>query len=57
MLPSTGSEEVLTEVRDDYFSRRELAVPRRFFATTGIGVRKDGTNESEDLSLAARCST
>ncbi len=57
MLPSTGSEEILTEVRDDYFSRRELGMPRRFFATTGIGVRKDGTNESEDLSLAARCST
>src|SRR3712207_9583497 len=32
----------------------ELAVPRRFFATTGISVRKDGTNESEDLSLSAK---
>ncbi len=40
--------------RDDYFTRPEMAVPRRFFATTGIGVGKDGTNESEDLSLAAR---
>jgi formamidase len=40
--------------RDDYFSRPELAVPRRFFATTGIGVHKDGTNESEDLSLSAK---
>ena len=40
--------------RDDYFTRPELAAPRRFFATTGIGVRKDGTNESEDLTLAAR---
>jgi formamidase len=40
--------------RDDYFTRPELAVPRRFFATTGIGVRTDGTNESEDLTLAAR---
>ncbi len=40
--------------RDDYFTRPELAVPRRFFATTGIGVRKDGTNESEDLSLSAK---
>jgi len=40
--------------RDDYFTRPEMAVPRRFFATTGISVRKDGTNESEDISLAAR---
>jgi formamidase len=40
--------------RDDYFIRPELAVPRRFFATTGIGVSKDGTNESEDLSLSAK---
>ena len=39
--------------RDDYFARPELAVPRRFFATTGISVRKDGTNESEDITLAA----
>jgi formamidase len=31
-----------------------LAAPRRFFATTGICVRKDGRNESEDLTLAAR---
>jgi formamidase len=40
--------------RDEYFTYPELAVPRRFHATTGISVRKDGTNESEDLSLAAR---
>jgi formamidase len=40
--------------RDDYFARPELAVPRRFFATTGIGVHRDGTNESEDLSLSAK---
>lgn len=40
--------------RDDYFTQPELAVPRRFFATTGIGVGKDGTNESEDLSLSAK---
>jgi formamidase len=39
--------------RDDYFARPELAVPRRFFATTGISVRKDGTNESEDITVAA----
>ncbi len=40
--------------RDDYFAAPELAAPRRFYATTGISVRKDGTNESEDLSVAAR---
>jgi len=40
--------------RDDYFWRPEMAVPRRFFATTGISVSKDGTNESEDLSLSAK---
>jgi formamidase len=40
--------------RDDYFAPPELAAPRRFFATTGICVRPDGTNESEDLTLAAR---
>ncbi|HEX5501098.1 MAG TPA: acetamidase/formamidase family protein, partial [Thermomicrobiales bacterium] len=40
--------------RDDYFAAPELAAPRRFFATTGISVRKDGVNESEDLTVAAR---
>ena len=40
--------------RDDYFASPELAVPRRFFATTGISVRKDGQNESEDTTVAAR---
>ena len=40
--------------RDDYFTVPEMAVPRRFFATTGISVRKDGTNENEDISVAAR---
>lgn len=40
--------------RDDYFTYPEMAVPRRFYATTGICVRKDGVNESEDLSVAAR---
>lgn len=40
--------------RDDYFAPPELAAPRRFFATTGICVQRDGTNESEDLTLAAR---
>jgi formamidase len=40
--------------RDDYFTRPEMAAPRRFFATTGISIRRDGTNESEDLSLSAK---
>jgi formamidase len=40
--------------REDYFASAELAAPRRFFATTGICVRRDGENESEDASLAAR---
>lgn len=40
--------------RDDYFAEPELAAPRRFYATTGISVGKDGTNESENVSVAAR---
>ncbi len=40
--------------RDDYFAAPELAAPRRFFATTGISVTRDGRNESEDATLAAR---
>ena len=40
--------------RDDYFARPELAAPRRFHATTGISVRRDGQNESEDVTVAAR---
>jgi formamidase len=47
-------------VRDVQFSREEYAldprysVPQRFFATTGLSVRQDGVNESENLTLAAR---
>jgi formamidase len=40
--------------RDDYFADPDLAVPRRFYATTGISVSRDGTNESEDVTVAAR---
>jgi formamidase len=40
--------------RDDYFAPPEHSAPRRLHATTGICVRKDGGNESEDLTLAAR---
>jgi formamidase len=31
-----------------------LEFPRRYFATTGLCVRRDGRNESEDVTLAAR---
>ena len=38
-----------------YFASPEMAAPRRFYATTGIPVARDGgRNESEDLTLAAR---
>jgi formamidase len=40
--------------RDEYFAPPEYAAPRRFHATTGICVSRDGRNESEDLTLAAR---
>jgi formamidase len=40
--------------RDDYFTTPEMAVPRRFFATTGISVGQDGRNESENITLAAK---
>ena len=49
-----GGIQDLQFFRDDYFTPPELAAPRRFFATTGIGVHKDGKNESEDLSLSAK---
>jgi len=40
--------------RDDYYLPPEFAAPRRFFATTGISVTKDGDNHAEDITLAAR---
>jgi formamidase len=40
--------------RDDYFAPPAFAAPRRFHATTGICVTRDGRNESEDITLAAR---
>ena len=39
--------------RDDYFTRPEMAAPRRFLATTGYPI-SDDANESEDVTLAAR---
>ncbi len=40
--------------RDDYFATPELATPRRFYATSGLSVTREGVNESENLTLAAR---
>jgi len=40
--------------RDDYYLPPEFAAPRRFYATTGISVTKDGDNRPEDITLAAR---
>ncbi len=40
--------------RDDYHLAPEFAAPRRFFATTGLSVTRDGENRPEDLTLAAR---
>jgi formamidase len=40
--------------RQDYYLPPEYAAPRRFFATTGISVTRDGVNHSEDVTLAAR---
>jgi len=37
-----------------YFAPPEWAAPRNFIATMGMPVREDGTNEGEDLTLAAR---
>ena len=40
--------------REDYYLPPEYAAPRRFYATTGISVTKEGVNHSEDVTLAAR---
>jgi formamidase len=40
--------------REDYFTSPEMAVPQRFFATTGQSRTREGVNYSEDLTLAAR---
>lgn len=37
-----------------YFIAPEWAAPRNFIATMGMPVREDGTQEGEDLTLAAR---
>lgn len=40
--------------RNDYFTTPEMAVPRRFFATTGQSYTREGVAHSEDATLAAR---
>jgi formamidase len=40
--------------RDDYLVDPVYQAPQRFFATTGMSIDPDGTNRSEDLTLAAR---
>ena len=37
-----------------YFTSPEWAAPRNFIATMGMPIREDGTQEGEDLTLAAR---
>ena len=39
--------------RDGFIMEPEWQAPKRFYATTGLPIRADGTNESEDTSLAA----
>jgi formamidase len=48
-----GTRDLAFE-RDDYVVDPRFQAPQRFFATTGISVNRDGHNESEDLTLAAR---
>ncbi|MGE3271854.1 MAG: acetamidase/formamidase family protein, partial [Chloroflexota bacterium] len=40
--------------REEYVVDPRFQAPRRFYATTGLSVREDGTQESEETTLAAR---
>jgi formamidase len=40
--------------RNDYFTTPQMAVPQRFFATTGQSYTREGVAHSEDATLAAR---
>ena len=51
---AAGNIRDLRFTRQDYYLPPEFAAPRRFFATTGISVTRDGVNHSEDVTLAAR---
>lgn len=53
-------EAARRNIRSVQYSREEYVVdprfqaPRRFYATTGLSVRDDGTQESEDATIASR---
>jgi formamidase len=56
LIKGEGRRRHLRDVQfycDDYFAPPEMAVPRRFFATTGQCTRDDVT-QAEDLTLATR---
>ena len=40
--------------REEYVVDPRFQAPRRFYATTGLSIRDDGTQESEDATLASR---
>jgi formamidase len=40
--------------REEYIGDPRFQAPRRFYATTGLSVRENGQQESEDATLAAR---
>jgi formamidase len=40
--------------RHEYYADPRFAVPRRFFATTGMPITREGRNESENVTLAAQ---
>jgi formamidase len=44
----------LSFAHDRYFTAPEMAVPRRFYATTGMPLTAAGENRADDLALAAR---
>ena len=50
---ATGARDLAFQ-REEYLVPPEYQAPRRFYATTGISIDRDGRNQSEDLTLAAR---
>lgn len=40
--------------RSSYVISPEMQAPQRFFATTGLSIERDGSNQSENLTVAAR---
>jgi formamidase len=56
-LPGAARDRGITDPafsRTDYWVAPDYAAPRRFYATTGVSVGKDGTVRAEDATLAAR---